>query len=163
MYFSLPCCSSVQNPAAAVVFAFGTEPLRPQTALFPLLCSLFSLLLMLLLAAVVYPDAVVFVVAEASVLTCSLIVHLLAPLKVDLSSACCVSVHEVYVGPLQQCRSEGSCHAVSWAEPALYTNGVFSAWRPWMRTSRSAHVIQKSLWHLRQHQRHQLSAERSRA
>ena len=100
---------------------------------------------------------------EASVLTCSPIVHLIAPLKVDLSSACCVSVREVYVGPLQQCRSEGSCHAVSWAEPALYTNGVFSAWRPWMQTSRSAHVIQKSLWHLRQHQRHQFSAERSRA
>ena len=151
------------DPAAAAIFAFRTEPLRPQTALFPLLCSLFSLLLMLLLAAVVDPDAVVFVVAEASVLTCSLIVHLIAPLKVDLSSACCVSVREVYVGPLQQCRSEGSCHAVSWAEPALYTNGVFSASRPWMRTSRSAHVIQKSLWHLRHHQRHQFSAERSRA
>ena len=69
MYFSLPCCSSVQNPAAAVVFAFGTEPLRPQTALFPLLCSLFSLLLMLLLAAVVDPDAVAFVVFCTTVLS----------------------------------------------------------------------------------------------
>ena len=161
--FSPKLLLAAADPAAAAIFAFRTEPLRPQTALFPLLCSLFSLLLMLLLAAVVDPDAVVFVVAEASVLTCSPIVHLIAPLKVDLSSACCVSVREVYVGPLQQCRSEGSCHAVSWAEPALYTNGVFSAWRPWMRTSRSAHVIQKSLWHLRQHQRHQFSAERFEA
>ena len=48
------------DPAAAAIFAFRTEPLRPQTALFPLLCSLFSLLLMLLLLAAADPAAAAF-------------------------------------------------------------------------------------------------------
>ena len=67
--FSPKLLLAAADPAAAAIFAFPTEPLRPQTALFPLLSSLFSLLLMLLIAAVVDPDAVAFVVFCTTVLS----------------------------------------------------------------------------------------------
>ena len=67
--FSPKLLLAAADPAAAAIFAFRTEPLRPQTALFPLLSSLFSLLLTLLLAAVVDPDAVAFVVFCTTVLS----------------------------------------------------------------------------------------------
>ena len=60
--FSAKLLLAAADPAAAAIFAFRTELLRPQTALFPLVCSLFSLLLMLMLAAVVDPDDVAVVV-----------------------------------------------------------------------------------------------------